>query len=144
MVASFLAALRRVLIDTSGYYALADTSASDHAIATAIRDRLITERSRLFTTNFVLAETHALLLARLGRDVAATVLTEIDASTTTVVRVSLRDERRAREIIAAYTDKDFSLTDAISFAVMERLHISHAFGFDRHFNQYGFTLVEPK
>ena len=42
-----------------------------------------------------------------------------------------------------YQDKDFSLTDAISFAVMERLQITQAFTFDRHFAQYGFTLVQP-
>ena len=35
------------------------------------------------------------------------------------------------------------MTDAISFAVMERLHITRAFTFDRHFAQYGFTVLSP-
>jgi predicted nucleic acid-binding protein len=55
--------------------------------------------------------------------------------------VSLRDERRAREIIAQYDDKDFTLTDATSFAVMERLGITYAFTFDHHFTQYGFIAL---
>ncbi len=82
-------------------------------------------------------------MGRHGRDVAARVLRDIDASAgTTVVRVSARDERRAREIIERYDDKEFSLTDAISFAVMERLRIGSAFTFDRHFAQYGFAVLE--
>ena len=135
--------LRRVLVDTAAYYALTDVRSSSHSAARAVATRVATERARLFTTNFVMAETHALLLIRLGRAVAARFLQEMDRSATTLVRVSLRDERRARAIIFQYDDKDFSLTDAISFAVMERLRMAHAFTFDRHFAQYGFTVLEP-
>jgi predicted nucleic acid-binding protein len=41
-----------------------------------------------------------------------------------------------------YDDKDFSLTDALSFAVMDRLEISEAFTFDHHFRQYGFRVPD--
>lgn len=57
------------------------------------------------------------------------------------VHVSAADERRARSIIAQYDDKDFSLVDATSFAVMERLHIPTAFALDRNFTQYGFRVL---
>jgi predicted nucleic acid-binding protein len=100
--------------------------------------RLASEPSRLFTTNYILAETHALMLARRGRVAALRVLRQIDESSVTVVRVTAADERHAREIIVRYDDKDFSLTDATSFAVMERLGIRAAFSFDRGFAQYGF------
>ncbi|SHF68103.1 PIN domain-containing protein [Desulfofundulus australicus DSM 11792] len=46
-----------------------------------------------------------------------------------------------REIIKKYRDKDFSFTDATSFAVMYRYGINLAFTFDRHFKQYGFETV---
>jgi uncharacterized protein len=132
---------RRVFVDTSAYFALADRRSGAHDSAQAIGRQLIALRWRLFTTNFVLAETHALVLSRINRGIALQVLLAIDSSTTTVVRVSTRDERRAREILAQYDDKDFSLTDAVSFGVMERLHITHAFSFDADFSQYGFTRV---
>ncbi len=48
----------------------------------------------------------------------------IDRDDITIIRVSEADEQRAHEIIYQYDDKDFSLTDATSFAVMERLHIA--------------------
>lgn len=132
---------RRVLIDTSAYFILTDAGEGTHQRATAIQSRLIQEAWHLFTTNYILAETHALLLTRLGRDVAARVLQEIDRSTVTIVRVSAADERRAREIIYQYQDKEFSLTDGTSFAVMERLRIGVAFTLDRNFTQYGLQVL---
>ena len=134
---------RRLLTDTSAYVALADAGDAQHAVARSIAARLGSERWNSFTTNFIVAEVHGLVIARRSRDEAARVLREIDESATTIVRVSAGDERRAREIIYQYQEKDFSLTDAISFAVMERLGIGYAFTFDRHLVQYGFALVTP-
>jgi uncharacterized protein len=57
------------------------------------------------------------------------------------VWVTPADVERAKAIIYQYDDRDFSLTDATSFAVMERLRIPTAFTFDRHFAQYGFTVL---
>lgn len=102
---------RRVLIDSGAYLALSDPAEAHHSMAQAIAARLDVQRWRPFTTNFVVAETHALILSRRSRRAALRVLRQIDASTdTAVVRVSAGDERRAREVIHRYTDKDFSLT----------------------------------
>ena len=133
--------VRRVLVDSAAYYALTDQESLQHRLAVAVTAQLAAEHRHLFTTNFIVAETHSLLLNRLGRDLSALVLQQIDRGTTTIVRVSAADERRAREIIALHDDKDYSLTDAMSFAVMERLHIDVAFTFDRHFAQYGFVVL---
>ena len=91
---------RRVFIDTAAYFALADPRDENHAAASAIVERLASERWRAFTTNFVVAETHALVLARRGQELAARILSEIDQSTTVIIRASAADEGRAREIIA--------------------------------------------
>lgn len=101
--------------------------------------------TRLFTTNLVLAETHALLVARLRRaDTAFEFLTDIYGSdSTTIIRVTERDEQRALEILARTRDKLYSFTDVASFVVMERLGISQAFSFDRNFAQYGLQLLRP-
>jgi uncharacterized protein len=112
---------RRTLVDTSAYFALLDADDANHAQALTIRDRLIAEDWRLFTTSFVLAETHALLLNRLSQDIATRFLREMEYSPTTLAWVTPADVHRAKAIIYQYDDKDFSLTDATSFAVMERI-----------------------
>ncbi len=113
-----------------------------HDEATAIMASLSQTKTRLYTTNFVVAELHALAITRVDRDFAFEVLQLLDRSRdATIVRVAVADEVRAREIIRQYNDKSFSLADATSFAVMERLDLTFAFAFDRHFAQFGFILV---
>ena len=132
-----------MFVDTSAYFAAVNRRDVHHEAVSRIMTQAVAARARLITTNFVLAELHALLLTRVNRQVAARVLAEIDTSElTTIVRVSAHDERRARAIIFEYTDKDFSLTDATSFAVMERLRIRQAFTLDRNFSQFGWVLLD--
>ncbi len=119
----------RIFVDTSAYFALADAQDANHSQAKMIAARLSQDGSRLFTTNFVIAETHVLFLTRLGREIALSFLRELDRSTTTVIRATVADERQARSVLEKYLDKDFSLCDTISFAIMERLRMSYAFFF---------------
>ena len=51
------------------------------------------------------------------------------------------DVARARAIIYRYSDKQFSLTDATSFVLMERHRIGTALTTDHNFVQYGFQLL---
>lgn len=132
----------RVFVDTSAFYALTDARDDNHALSVNAAQRLAHEGAELFVTNFVVAETHTLMLNRLGRDVAERALTRFYASSMRIIRATERDETRAREIIARSQDKDYSLVDAISFAVMDRLHIRRAWTYDHHFRQYGF-IPEP-
>lgn len=130
---------RRCFLDTSAYFALFNKSDERHGDASEIADLIAAERLASCTTNAVVFESHGLFLSRLVADAARAFLQNMESSPTTIVRVRAADENRARQIIFQYTDKDFSYTDALSFAVMERLRISRAFTFDRHFEQYGFT-----
>jgi predicted nucleic acid-binding protein len=132
-----------VFADSAGYFAVLDADDRNHGAAVVVARRLAQESRRLFTTNFVIAEAHTLILTRLGHAQALRFLEELIRGGTVVVRISTRDERRAREIIRRYDDKDFSLTDATSFAVMERLRIHDAFTFDRNFEQFGVRMLRP-
>jgi len=131
----------RVFVDSSAYYAYTDTDDANHAAALSLARRLAADQADFYTSNFVVAETHGLLVNRLDRDAAERVLERLYASTTRIVRATQADETRAREIIRQYTDKNYSLIDAISFAVMQRLHLRQVWTYVHHFAQFGFTAV---
>lgn len=132
---------RGVLIDTSAYFAFADRDDVNRSSAQAIFTRLAERRIRLLTTDLILAETHALILNRLNRQLAIRFLHDTLRGSTAILWVTQADLELATEIIDRYDDKDFSLTDATSFAAMDRLGIKHAFTFDRHFAQFGLTVL---
>lgn len=110
-----------------------------HAQARKIFHDIARGEYGLVITSYVRAETHALLVGRAGRDIA---LRFLEDTSWVVERVSPEDEERAMEILRTYHDKDFSLTDAASFVVMERFGIDTAIAFDQHFQQYGFKVLQ--
>ena len=130
--------MARVLVDTSAVYALLDRSDACHKAAKDSLEGCKNVRSEPLLTNFIVAECHALALARLGPALARNWLL---SNVWAVERVTHDDETHAREIIRKYLDKSFSYTDATSFAVMERLGLRTAFAFDPHFRQYGFQVI---
>ena len=129
-----------VFVDTSGIAAAMNAKDRHHEAAKQIFLRLAEEQCVLVVTNYVRAETHGLLVQRAGREVA---LRFLEDGSWAVERVEPEDEERALQILRQYRDKDFSFTDATSFAVMERLGITQAVSFDRHFRQYGWRVLEP-
>jgi predicted nucleic acid-binding protein len=132
---------RSALSDSSFFYAAVNRRDRYHTVVRRVLESAYKGGWILVTTTFVVAETHALILARLGRDIAAKWLEGVWHGVH-VIRPTEEDERRACEIIFGYTDKDFSFTDAISFAVMGRLGITVALSLDEHFVQFGkFTVV---
>jgi predicted nucleic acid-binding protein len=125
---------RSVLWDSSAILALLDADDADHARAVSTARDIAAERRPSFITNYVEAEAHALLVRKLGRTMARQWLM---TGGLPVMRVLPAEEQLAREILARRTDKDWTLCDATSFAVLESRHIARAFSFDHHFRQYG-------
>ena len=132
---------RHVFIDSSGYLALVSPRDRYHAQATEAANRVGRERWHTYTTNYIIAEAHALFLTRLGRHHALNFLEQFRTSATTVFWIEPDDVERAQQIIQQYADKNFSLTDATSFVLMERHRIGMALTTDRNFAQYGFTML---
>lgn len=124
---------RGVLWDSSAILALLDADDADHERAAATARRIASERSPSFITNYIEVEAHALLLRKLGRTLAREWLL---TGSLPVIRALPEEEDRAREIVARHSDKDWSLCDAISFAVLDMRGMRRAFTFDRHFLQY--------
>ena len=123
-----------VLWDSSAILALVDADDADHARAVTVARQIATEARPSFVTNYIEVEAHALLVRKLGRALARQWLL---MGGLPVVRVLLSEEQRAKEILVRHTDKDWTLCDAISFAVLDARRVARAFTFDHHFRQYG-------
>lgn len=130
-----------VFVDTSGFYALFNHRDERHELARGLYGQLLVTRRDVVTTNFVLLELHALVTNRRQPRRATEILFDLEAGDTRIVRVEPEDELSARRLLRQYTDKGFSLLDATSFAVMDRLGIDTAFSFDKHFAQFGLTVL---
>jgi predicted nucleic acid-binding protein len=130
---------RSVFVDTSAFFAGLNPRDADHDGAVATFTALATDGRPLTTSNLIVAEAHALILRRMGRDVAAAWLDRTEDLN--IVFETEEDSEAGRDIIARYSDKEFSYTDAVSFAIMERLGISVAFAFDDDFRQCGLDVI---
>lgn len=129
-------------LDSSGLYALLDRTDAHHAEAVRLFRQLSSASTHLYLTNFIRAEAHALILNRLGHAVADRFLAELRGMPPDhLIRITEADEEAALTLVSRYQDKDFSLTDATSFVVMERLGIRHAFTFDSDYRQFGWAIL---
>lgn len=135
--------MKRVLVDTGGFFALYSANDVDHARAIEAFRKANSERWELVTTNAVVVETYALLLNRTGegRDKAIQFLDDLESSELRVERVSEADEDKAVALVRAHQDKTYSLCDALSFVVCERLGIGEAIACDDDFRSYGRLVV---
>jgi predicted nucleic acid-binding protein len=129
-------------VDTSAWYPLVVAKHPDHErLAARLRERIRAHR-RLVTTNLVVAETHALLLRRVGHAAALTFVRTVGEAPNVVVTSTPGFEQDAtREWLARYADHDVSLTDAVSFVVMTRRRIREALSLDHHFAVAGFEAL---
>lgn len=126
-------------MDTGGFVALLVAEDQVHERADALFERAARESWELVTTNAVVVETYSVLLARSrdGRRAAIAFLDAVTAGESRIERVRTEDETAAFSLLRAHSDKTYSLCDALSFVVMERLDLTEAIAFDRHFREYG-------
>lgn len=120
-----------VFIDSSAIVALVDQDDASHQDAVTAYHGLVSAEYRLFTTNYVIAETYDLLRTGVGHAVARQWLKDNGLAT---YHADEQDERRARRmVLRARGAQGLTITDAISLIVMERFGVSDAFAVDPNF-----------
>jgi uncharacterized protein len=129
----------KVFIDTGAFYAAAVSSDARNAAAKAIFQKLHHENFRMYTSDYLLAETYTLLNARVGHHAAVTFMDAIEASDITLLRVSATIETRAKNIFRKLDTPRLSFFDCTSFALINTHAISHVFTFDTHFSFFRFN-----
>jgi predicted nucleic acid-binding protein len=131
-----------IFVDTSGWYeAVAETGIRADRVRRLLGER-VRGATRAVTTNLVVAETHALLLRRVNGAVALAFVKQVGRAPNIVVHATPEIEANAQsDWLEAFDDQDFSLTDAVSFAVMKERGIRVAVTLDQHFATAGFTSL---
>ena len=131
--------MKKVFVDTGGWYALTDRRDPDHEpVVLALQEC----RGRLLTSNFVLDETLTLVRYRLGFSVSQRLGEQLrTGALARLERVSPKDEDAAWSIFSTYSDKSFSFTDCTSFALCNRLEISTCIAIDNDFRSFGLQCL---
>ena len=133
---------RPLFIDTGAWFALNDSRDQYHAVAKQNYQLLWQQYQPWVTTHLVIAETYALIRYRGGYRPAMNFLQTVTSNSQIVrIHVTTTTEKAAIATLQQYSDQDFTLVDAVSFAVMREQGISEAFAFDHHFMIAGFRLV---
>lgn len=131
-----------VFVDTAAWIAILDTSDAHHQQANFIFDELQSSANRLITTEFVLLELGDGFSAIGKRQQALNFVAALRASEIVAIIPATQElVERAWELYADRDDKQWQITDCISFVVMRDEGITTAFTTDRHFVQAGFTKL---
>jgi len=135
--------VKSVFVDSSGFFAHLAAADPFHEKATSLFRQAKAEQWQLVSTTAVVFETYALLLYRTrhGRTNALAFLDSVERGFCSIERPSIQDEAKAFALLRAHEDKAYSLCDATSFVIMERLGIREAIAFDRHFREYGRFII---
>lgn len=129
--------MKSVFVDSSGFYAFLDGTDRFHAESKRLFFKSRDDGWQLFTSSLVIHESWSLIQARLGWDAVEDFLSSllplcevvwVDAP---IYSLGAARARQARE-------RRLSLTDCVSFEVMQSRHCREAIADDEHFQKLGF------
>ena len=134
----------RALVDTSALLALSNARDQHHAKAITAARAHNSAGGRYVSTLAVLTEFHARLMYLRGPRAAHEAITKLLADPVHEWIALSPDivHHAVTGWLARFADQGVSLTDAISFEIMRRERVTHAFAFDRHFEVAGFKLLD--
>jgi predicted nucleic acid-binding protein len=135
--------MKQAFLDTGYVLALELVNDQNHRPVTDHWSRVSNGLPSLVTTSYVFDEIVTFFNSRGHHGKAVEVGNNLLQST--AVRMVPVDEELLQlgwRYLICHQDKRYSLTDCISFVVMDRLGIASAFTVDRHFEQAGFQ-IEP-
>lgn len=129
-----------IFVDTSAFLAILSTDDINHQRASLCWRNLLEEGQMLFSNNYVVVESIALIQKRLGLEKVRDFQTEI----LLLLQIEWVDEAQhitAIETVLQTNRRKLSLIDCSAFQTMRRLGIDTAFTFDPHFAEQGFTVI---
>jgi predicted nucleic acid-binding protein len=132
----------KTFVDTAAWIALINRSDQLHEQAKTVMNQLKEEKSKLVTTEFILIEVANALSKPPLRSRAVTYINGLRRlKTVQIIPANAELFHAGWLLYSDRLDKEWSLTDCISFEIMRREKIIRAFTSDRHFEQAGFAKL---
>jgi uncharacterized protein len=138
--------VNQVFVDTAAWIALLNMDDVWHQEARRVRAELVNKNYVFTTTDFILLEVANALCSPICKKNTADFLRNVyQLKSTRVIRLDRVLFQGGLSLYETRLDKDWGLTDCISFVVMQREEIVKVFTSDKHFEQAGFTrLLKPE
>lgn len=132
----------KIFVDTVAWIALINKRDQLHEQAKTVMNQLREEKSKLVTTEFILLEVANALSKPPLRDCAVVYIDGLRRlRTVQIISASTELFQTGWLLYSDRPDKEWSLTDCISFEIMRREEIIKAFTSDHHFEQTGFVKL---
>jgi predicted nucleic acid-binding protein len=124
---------------TSYYVALVNPHDEHHEAAQVLTEEL---EGSIITTDWVLTELGNFLCKGKNRLLFLSLLTDLrDDPSVLIISYDQLLYQLGLDLFARRPDKNWALTDCVSFVVMEQQHLHEALTTDHHFEQAGFRKL---
>lgn len=131
--------MKTVFADAFYFVALLNRSDQHHSKVVAAASQL---RDDLLTTEWILAEFADALSESASRRLVPSFIRALEQDPKVrIIRAGSDLFQRGLRLYDERSDKEWSLTDCISFVVMEEESVREVLTGDRHFEQAGFTAL---
>lgn len=131
-----------VFLDASYAIALSSLADEHHDRAAEIAERIEAEETRLITTRSVVLEIGNALAGLRYRRAAIELLDALEYDPAVeIVPLTQQSYERSLRLYRERPDKEWGLTDCLSFVVMEDRGLTDALTADGHFHQAGFRAL---
>jgi predicted nucleic acid-binding protein len=133
--------MNKFFLDTSYIIALELAKDQNHNAASDHWNQVLKSPFQLITTSYILDETATFFNSR-GRHSKAVEIGEqlLQSASVNFLQVDESAFFQGWQLFKNRKESGYSLTDCISFVVMQKNAVSKALAFDRHFEQEGFQV----
>jgi len=129
-----------IFIDTAAFLAVLNINDQFHQSAKNIWNEILSSNSPLFSSNYIILETTALLQHRFGIEALRLFQSDI----LPVVEIAWVDEtihQQGMSALLVANRRNLSLVDCTSFEIMRQIGSDEVFTFDPHFREQGFKVI---
>lgn len=136
-----------VFIDASGWVAIISADDRNHGAAKLAYQQIISQKTRILTTNWTLYEALSIIKDKIGHTQALSLWNLVKQfPSVSLIKVTDDIETAAIGLFFRYEDKRWGVVDCTSLIVMEQTGCSRALAYDLHFKeasrQRGFQLIQ--